>query len=129
MAHSLAAQSPIIQAAQFADCLGARAPECTEANFGPVGTGPFVVTDFKPNDVIQLVANDNYRDPNKPAFASMTFKGGGSAEASGRAVTGNRRIRLRLEPTDWHQTSSRKWLKAAKVCQFLHSAHLLSVWK
>jgi peptide/nickel transport system substrate-binding protein len=79
-------QSPIIQAAQFADCLGARAPECTNANFGPIGTGPFVVTDFKPNDVITLVANDNYRDPSKPAFASMTFKGGGSAEASGRAV-------------------------------------------
>ncbi|MEO0633200.1 MAG: ABC transporter substrate-binding protein, partial [Pseudomonadota bacterium] len=26
-------QSPIIQAAQFADCLGAKAPECTDANF------------------------------------------------------------------------------------------------
>ena len=79
-------QSPIIQAAQFADCLGAKAPECTEANFGPIGTGPFVVTDFRTNDVIQLVANENYRDPNKPAFASMTFKGGGDATAAGRSV-------------------------------------------
>ena len=79
-------QSPILQAAQFADCLGARAPECTDANFGPIGTGPFVVTEFRTNDVIQLVANENYRDPNKPAFASMTFKGGGDAAASGRAV-------------------------------------------
>ncbi|MDH5797052.1 MAG: peptide ABC transporter substrate-binding protein [Paracoccaceae bacterium] len=79
-------QSPIIQAAQFANCLGAKAPECTDANFGPIGTGPFVVTDFRPNDVIQLVANNNYRDPNKPAFASVTFKGGGDAAASGRAV-------------------------------------------
>ena len=79
-------KAPIIQAAQFAECLGARAPECTEANFGPIGTGPFVVTNFKPNDVIQLVANDNYRTEGKPAFASVTFKGGGSAEASGRAV-------------------------------------------
>jgi peptide/nickel transport system substrate-binding protein len=79
-------QSPIIQATQFADCLGARAPECTEANFGPIGTGPFVVTNFKPNDVIQMVANENYRTAGKPAFASLTFKGGGSAEASGRAV-------------------------------------------
>ncbi|WP_333714148.1 peptide ABC transporter substrate-binding protein, partial [Yoonia sp.] len=79
-------QSPILQAAQFADCLGARAPECTDANFGPIGTGPFVVTDFRTNDVIQLVANDNYRDPNKPAFATVTFKGGGDAAAAGRAV-------------------------------------------
>ena len=78
--------TPIIQAAQFANCLGARAPECTEANFGPIGTGPFVVTNFKPNDVIQMVANDNYRTAGKPAFSSLTFKGGGSAEASGRAV-------------------------------------------
>ncbi len=79
-------ESPIIQAAQFADCLGAKAPECTDANFGPIGTGPFVVTDFRPNDVIQMEANPNYRDPAKPAFASVTFKGGGSAEDSGRAV-------------------------------------------
>ncbi|MDA9238667.1 peptide ABC transporter substrate-binding protein [Planktomarina sp.] len=82
----MGAQSPIIQAAQFANCLGARAPECTEANFGPIGTGPFVVTNFKPNDVIQMVANDNFRTAGKPAIASLTFKGGGSAEASGRAV-------------------------------------------
>ncbi|WP_435138062.1 peptide ABC transporter substrate-binding protein [Pseudopelagicola sp. nBUS_19] len=79
-------QSPIIQAAQFADCLGAKAPECTEANFGPIGTGPFVVDEFKTNDVISLSANPNYRDPAKPAFATVTFKGGGDATASGRAV-------------------------------------------
>ncbi|MGB0438861.1 MAG: peptide ABC transporter substrate-binding protein [Paracoccaceae bacterium] len=79
-------ESPILQAAQFANCLGAAAPNCTEENFGPIGTGPFVVTDFRPNDVIQLVANDNYRDPMKPAFASVTFKGGGDATSAGRAV-------------------------------------------
>jgi peptide/nickel transport system substrate-binding protein len=80
------AQSPLIQKKQFQDCLGAKAPGCTAANFGPVGTGPFVVTEFKPNDVITLAANPNYRDPAKPAFASVTFKGGGDAAAAGRAV-------------------------------------------
>ncbi len=80
------AQSPIIQAAQFADCLGANAPQCTDANFGPIGTGPFRVVDFRTNDVIQLEANPNYRDPAKPRFATMTFKGGGDAEGAGRAV-------------------------------------------
>jgi len=79
-------ESPIIQAAQFANCLGAAAPSCTEANFNPIGTGPFVVTEFKPNDVITMAANPNYRDPAKPAFASVTFKGGGDAAAAGRAV-------------------------------------------
>jgi len=78
--------SPILQKAQFQDCLGAKAPECTAANFGPIGTGPFVVTEFKPNDVIQLKANENYRDPAKPAFATVNFKGGGDAAAAARAV-------------------------------------------
>ena len=80
------AQAPIIQKAQFADCLGPKAPECTEANFAPIGTGPFTVTEFRPNDVIQLKANDNYRDPAKPAFATVVFKGGGDATAAGRSV-------------------------------------------
>ena len=80
------AQAPIIQKAQFANCMGPKAPECSEQNFAPIGTGPFVVTEFRPNDVISLKANDNYRDPNKPAFATVTFKGGGDATAAGRAV-------------------------------------------
>jgi peptide/nickel transport system substrate-binding protein len=79
-------QSPILQKAQFENCTGGRAAECTEANFNPIGTGPFVVDEFKPNDVISLSANPNYRDPAKPAFATMTFKGGGDATAAGRAV-------------------------------------------
>ncbi|MGX9353748.1 peptide ABC transporter substrate-binding protein [Roseobacteraceae bacterium S113] len=79
-------ESPIIQAAQFAGCLGAAASTCTDQNFGPIGTGPFTVTEFRPNDVITLEANPNYRDPAKPAFQTVLFKGGGSAEASGRAV-------------------------------------------
>ena len=79
-------ESPIIQKAQFADCLGAKAPECTEANFGPIGTGPFKVVEFKPNDVIVMEANENYREEGKPAFAKVTFKGGGDATAAGRAV-------------------------------------------
>jgi len=66
--------------------MGAKAPECTAENFGPIGTGPFKVVEFKPNDVITMVANDNYRDPAKPAFASVTFKGGGDATGAGRAV-------------------------------------------
>jgi len=79
-------QSPILQAAQFANCTGARAPECTTENFNPVGTGPFTVTEFRPNDVITMAANPNFREASKPAFATLTFKGGGDAAAAGRAV-------------------------------------------
>jgi len=79
-------ESPVLQAAQFADCLGARAPECTDANFGPIGTGPFVVDEFRPNDVIELSANENFRFPDRPYFATVTFKGGGDATAAARSV-------------------------------------------
>ncbi len=79
-------QVPVLQKAQFENCMGAKAPECTDANFGPIGTGPFVVSDFKANDVISLAANDKYRDDAKPAFASVTFKGGGDAASAARSV-------------------------------------------
>nr|WP_284154969.1 peptide ABC transporter substrate-binding protein [Algicella marina] len=79
-------QSPILQKAQFGDCLGAKAVECTEQNFAPIGTGPFTVTEFKANDVALFAANENYRDAAKPAFATVLFKGGGDAAAAARSV-------------------------------------------
>ncbi|MDB2407209.1 peptide ABC transporter substrate-binding protein [Jannaschia sp.] len=79
-------ESPILQKAQFEPCLGAAASTCTDQNFGPIGTGPFVVTEFRTNDVIAFEANENYREEGKPAFASVNFKGGGDADAAGRAV-------------------------------------------
>ena len=79
-------ESPILQKAQFESCMGAAASTCTDQNFNPIGTGPFVVDEFKPNDVITMSANPNYRVADKPAFAKVTFKGGGDARAAGRAV-------------------------------------------
>jgi peptide/nickel transport system substrate-binding protein len=78
--------SPVLQKAQFQNCLGAAASTCNDQNTKPIGTGPFVVTDFKVNDVVTLAANPNYRDPAKPAFATVTLKGGGDAAAAARAV-------------------------------------------
>jgi peptide/nickel transport system substrate-binding protein len=78
--------SPILQKAQFEKCIGAAASSCNDANFGPIGTGPFKVTEFKVNDVVVMEANPNYRDPAKPAFAKLTLKGGGDAAASASAV-------------------------------------------
>ncbi|KGJ15500.1 peptide ABC transporter substrate-binding protein [Paracoccus panacisoli] len=80
------ATSPILQKAQFQNCLGTAASTCTEQNTKPIGTGPFRVTDFKVNDVVMLEANPNYRDPAKPAFATAMVKGGGDAESATRAV-------------------------------------------
>ena len=52
----------------------------------PIGTGPFKVDTFSPNDMATFSANENYREPNKPFFATVTFKGGGDAVSAGRAV-------------------------------------------
>jgi peptide/nickel transport system substrate-binding protein len=80
------ALAPVLQKAQFSACLGAAAPTCTDPNNMPIGTGPFMVTDFTVNDTVTMAANPNYRDPAKPAFATAVIKGGGDAEGSARAV-------------------------------------------
>lgn len=77
---------PVIQKAQFENCTGAKAPECTTENFGPIGTGPFKVSDFKANDVVLYAANERYREASKPAFATVLLKGGGDAVSAARAV-------------------------------------------
>lgn len=103
-------ESPVLQKAQFADCTGARAPECTEQNFGPHGTGPFRVTSFKANDVVTMEANPHYRDPNKPAFATVTFKGGGDAASAARSVLETGEFdyawNLQIDPTILSQMES-----------------------
>ncbi len=77
---------PIIQKAQFENCMGAKAPECTAQNFGPIGTGPFKVTEFKANDVVLYDMNESYREAGKPHFSNILFKGGGDAASAARSV-------------------------------------------
>lgn len=52
----------------------------------PIGTGPFKVDSFAPNDAAQFSANEYYREPTKPFFSTVAFKGGGDALSAGRAV-------------------------------------------
>jgi peptide/nickel transport system substrate-binding protein len=52
----------------------------------PIGTGPFVVDSFKPNDQVIYLANDRYREPTKPFFARVNYKGGGDAASAAQAV-------------------------------------------
>ncbi len=52
----------------------------------PLGTGPFVIESFVAGDSATYVANPNYREPNKPAFARLELKGGGDAAAAARSV-------------------------------------------
>ncbi|MBV9546443.1 MAG: peptide ABC transporter substrate-binding protein, partial [Chloroflexi bacterium] len=55
-------------------------------NLKAFGTGPYLIQDFKPGDVLTLTANPNYREPNKPFFSQISVKGGGDATSAGRAV-------------------------------------------
>jgi peptide/nickel transport system substrate-binding protein len=75
----------ILQKAQYANCVGAKAKDCP-ADLKPIGTGPYMLDTFKPGDVVTYKANSNFRDPNKPFFKTVQFKGGGDAESSARAV-------------------------------------------
>ncbi|MGI8486581.1 MAG: peptide ABC transporter substrate-binding protein [Thermomicrobiales bacterium] len=52
----------------------------------PIGTGPFVVDSFSPNDQVLYSANPKYREPNKPFYAKLHIKGGGDAASAARAV-------------------------------------------
>lgn len=61
-------------------------------NTKPIGTGPFVVDSFAPNDQVIYSANPKYRDPNKPYFAKLNIKGGGEAATAAQAV---------LQTGDW----------------------------
>jgi peptide/nickel transport system substrate-binding protein len=52
----------------------------------PVGTGPYKIESFSPNDQAIYVVNENYREANKPYFAKVNLKGGGDAASAARAV-------------------------------------------
>jgi peptide/nickel transport system substrate-binding protein len=60
----------------------------TQCDFSqkPIGTGPFVVKDFKAGDTVNYVANDKFREPNAPYFAAVEMKGGGDANTAAKAV-------------------------------------------
>ncbi|MDQ4099888.1 MAG: peptide ABC transporter substrate-binding protein, partial [Chloroflexota bacterium] len=52
----------------------------------PLGTGPYVVESFSPNNQVVYAVNPNYREPTKPFFSRVVITGGGDAAAAARAV-------------------------------------------
>jgi peptide/nickel transport system substrate-binding protein len=53
----------------------------------PVGTGPYIVETFAPNDQIVYAANPQYREASKPFFQRVIVKGGGDPSSAVTAVT------------------------------------------
>lgn len=72
--------------------LSAGGDAVTNFAFKPIGTGPYVVDSFALNDSVQYSINQNYREPNKPYFATVNLKGGGDAPTAAQAV---------LQTGDW----------------------------
>ena len=80
-------RSPIIQQAQFRDCLGPATFTCP-GNLAPIGTGPYVVTDMRPEDGVSYEKNPRYRGitEGRPYFDTVEILGGGDAELAASAV-------------------------------------------
>jgi len=55
-------------------------------NLKPIGTGPYIVTDFRPGDTVLYDANPKFREANAPFFAKVEMKGGGDAVTAMKAV-------------------------------------------
>jgi peptide/nickel transport system substrate-binding protein len=75
----------ILQKKQFEAFQGEKLKDAP-GNLKPIGTGPYVVDTFKSGDVVLYKMNDQFRDPAKPYFKTVTFKGGGDAPSAARAV-------------------------------------------
>jgi peptide/nickel transport system substrate-binding protein len=78
--------SPVLQKAQFESCIGEASQACSEPNTNPVGTGPYIVKEFRANDIVVYQINEKYRKPNQPHFAEVVIKGAEDASGSARAV-------------------------------------------
>jgi peptide/nickel transport system substrate-binding protein len=79
------ADGAILNKDQYKGCIGAKAADCA-ADKKPIGTGPYKVRDFKVGNVVTYDLNDQFRDPNKPFFRTVTFKAGTDADAAARAI-------------------------------------------
>jgi peptide/nickel transport system substrate-binding protein len=55
-------------------------------DINPIGTGPYIIESFTPNDQVTLTMNESYWQPNAPYFSTIVVKGGGDAASAARAV-------------------------------------------
>jgi peptide/nickel transport system substrate-binding protein len=55
----------------------------------PIGTGPYRIETFVPDDHIVCSTNERYREPNKPYFATVRFQAGGDSASDAQAVLQN----------------------------------------
>ncbi len=76
---------PIINEAQFADCVGVSFSSCAEQNLAPLGTGPYRIIEFEANVEAVYERNPFYHGT-EPYFDRVLLKGGGDALSTAKAV-------------------------------------------
>ena len=81
----VAVRGMIIPKHLFEQYKGANSREAP-TNLSPVGTGAYLLVDFKPGDLIRGKINPDYHMPNRPYFDTVELKGGGDAVSAARAV-------------------------------------------
>ena len=79
------AATPVISEAQFARCLGEAARRCVEQNESPLGSGPYRIVEFVPNERALYERNPHYRGE-RPYFDRVVLEGGGDAHSAAHAV-------------------------------------------
>ena len=79
------AGTPIISSAQFVECVGVAARTCEQQNTAPLGTGPYRITEFTPNEGAIYERNPFYWGET-PYFDRVVIKGGGDAITAARSV-------------------------------------------
>ncbi len=57
-----------------------------EFNLNPIGTGPWMVSEFRPGDTVLYTINEDYHIEGLPYFDEVEIKGGGDATSAARAV-------------------------------------------
>jgi peptide/nickel transport system substrate-binding protein len=76
---------PILPKHVLKDSIGANARNAP-FNLKSFGTGPYMIEDFKPGDLVIYKPNPNFREAGKPSFSRIELKGGGDATSAARAV-------------------------------------------
>ena len=67
------------------DFVGSKSREAP-LNTKVFGTGPYMVDEFKPGDLVVYKPNPNFRDAGKGLFERIELKGGGDATSAARSV-------------------------------------------
>ena len=76
---------PVLSSAQFVDCVGAAAAGCNDENYAPLGSGPYRIVDFTPDQNARYQRNPHYRG-DRPYFDGVALVGGGEALSAAQSV-------------------------------------------